>query len=79
MQTQEHIEQLLERELDGLCASRESADHGLYPRTAGTIIRRPTLDDVKYTSTGLCMNCAKANSCHLPGRKVGVWHCEEYL
>lgn len=27
---------------------------------------------------GLCMTCYKAETCHLPDKQFGVWHCEEY-
>ena len=28
---------------------------------------------------GLCMNCAKRESCTFPKPEGGVWHCAEYI
>lgn len=89
MQTQESIEFLLESELFGLCASCSNADYCVYRKTTEKIIiqcqmyepRKEVEDRVSVTSEprGLCMNCALARLCQLPGRTVGVWHCEEYI
>jgi len=27
---------------------------------------------------GLCTNCENRETCCLPGKREGVWHCEEY-
>jgi hypothetical protein len=28
---------------------------------------------------GLCVNCAKRDTCLLPGSEGGVWHCADYV
>jgi hypothetical protein len=27
---------------------------------------------------GLCRSCENASTCRLPGKKAGVWHCDEF-
>jgi hypothetical protein len=43
-------------------------------------VRKEATNTSKVISNqgGLCINCIKADTCQLPGKNEGIWHCEEY-
>jgi hypothetical protein len=82
------IEGLLKNELKGLCINCVLVSSCLFRKTTDRIIIQCELFQVDDEADvlhpvsmqkSLCMNCARNNSCQLPGRRTGVWHCEEYL
>jgi hypothetical protein len=85
MQMKEAIEDIVTRELKELCTACVHADRCSYHKTATKIIIQCELfqlDLVERTSTnslrGLCTSCDRAFHCNLPGRKHGLWHCDEF-
>lgn len=88
MDIPELIEHLIQHELKGLCTNCAFVSHCSYRKATDKIIIQcelyqlsPALDAPKPASTqlGLCVNCCNADTCKLPGRHTGIWHCEEYL
>jgi hypothetical protein len=87
MYSQELIEVLLEHELKGLCTNCSLASGCTYRKTSPKIIVQCELYQLiedsesienKLFQKGLCMNCSRVDSCKLPGKHTGIWHCEEY-
>lgn len=85
MHTNETIEEIIVRELRGLCASCAHAEGCLYFNTSlKIVIQCDMFDDVQnaephaHEVQGLCRTCDHSPSCKLPGRKHGVWRCNEF-
>lgn len=87
MPIQERIKHLIEQELKGLCSTCALSNDCLHRMaTNKTIVQcgmyqlREDTNASKLISTqkGLCINCGKVDTCQLPGKNEGVWHCEEY-
>ncbi|HEX5168726.1 MAG TPA: hypothetical protein VFW11_06105 [Cyclobacteriaceae bacterium] len=87
MYTQDSIESLLLNELRGLCINCAKAEHCSYRNGTDKIIIQCEMYQLggeadAFASAlpprGLCTNCYRADSCQLPGRRTGIWHCEEY-
>jgi len=83
MQTREVIEEMIASELKGLCLSCVHAPTCIYHRTARKEIIQCEafeLDEEQeaFSLNGLCKSCDNAATCKLPGRRSGVWHCNEY-
>jgi hypothetical protein len=86
MLTHVSIETLLQNELQGLCTNCVNTAHCSYRKATDKIIiqcelfelNNPVVHESVSGLGGLCANCATAVFCQLPGRNVGVWHCEEY-
>jgi hypothetical protein len=88
MHSQDLIERLIQNELKGLCINCSLANHCPYRKATDKIIIQCELHQFSEeadapqpvsTQKGLCVNCCRANVCQLPGRKTGIWHCEEYV
>ena len=81
------IEEIVVRELGGLCHSCAHHDTCVYRLSTDKVViqcevfessaAEIVLDDC-FPEKGLCLNCNKRQSCHLPKQASGVWHCEEY-
>jgi hypothetical protein len=89
MQEPEIIEILLSKELQGLCTNCAQFEKCPYRKNTRKIIIQCELyelvDEEKASGhqetnrlKGLCVNCCYANTCCLPEKQFGVWHCEEY-
>lgn len=87
MPTPELIEVLVLKELQGLCLNCQHFDGCTYRENSTKIIiqcelykagQEPQNVTAKQLN-GLCMNCCIANSCRLPQKEIGVWHCKEYV
>lgn len=82
------IEEIVARELSGLCSSCVHHDGCVYRANAGKVVIQCEVfesyagnfirSDERSTPKGLCLNCSKCHFCHLPKETSGVWHCEEY-
>ncbi len=78
------IEEMIIREMKGLCASCLHAPSCVYFRMSKREIIQCEMfeedkDQLAFPAAGLCKTCDHAQSCKLPGRKQGVWHCDEFL
>jgi hypothetical protein len=85
MQMKEAIEDIVTRELRGLCTTCVHADRCIYHKTATRIIIQCELFQLDPAERidanslqGLCTTCDHASHCRLPGRKYGIWHCNEF-
>jgi len=85
MDISEIIENLITREVRGLCMTCVHANACIYHQTATRDIIQCELYqlDVERTTLkdqpqGLCKSCDNAANCKLPGRAGGVWHCNEF-
>jgi hypothetical protein len=87
MYTQGLIHNLPQKVLQGLCTNCASAEHCSYRKATDKIIIQCEIfelnnlvaqESVLPRPGGLCASCVHAAFCQLPGRNVGVWHCEEY-
>ena len=87
MQTLALIEDLLQHELKGLCTNCELASKCLYRKETNKIIIQCELYQLREATgvprevsaqRSLCTSCSKAGTCRLPGRHMGIWHCEAY-
>jgi hypothetical protein len=85
MHTKELIEDLVTSGLKGLCMNCLHNQTCIYHKaTTRHIIQCElySLDEDSYpdpsSPNGLCRTCDLAADCTLPGRRSGVWHCNEY-
>jgi hypothetical protein len=90
MSQTELIEVLFEKELQGLCINCAKYEKCSYRKNSIKVIIQCELyelaDEECQSSAqqetdklkGLCLNCFHADTCRLPDREFGVWHCEEY-
>jgi hypothetical protein len=88
MPTQEKIKHLIELELKGLCTNCALSSDCIYRMATNKVIVQCELYQLGEEDTnasklisiqrGLCMNCVKVDTCQLPGKNEGIWHCEEY-
>lgn len=89
MYSQDLIEELIQHELKGLCTNCALESDCTYRKASHKIIIQCELyqfsdgsDMLQSNSNlmqkGLCVNCSSVNSCGLPGKHTGIWHCEEY-
>jgi hypothetical protein len=85
MQTNEIIEDIITRELRGLCVSCAHADRCIYHKDSLKLVIQCEMFDLDQASRptpqplqGLCRTCDHAPYCKLPGRKNGVWRCNEF-
>lgn len=82
------IEEIVVREMSGLCGSCVHHDGCAYRMNAGKVVIQCEVFETSGGATlkqeesallkGLCSNCSKSQTCHLPREAAGVWHCEEY-
>ena len=82
------VEELVIKELNGLCGSCVHAEDCVYRRNSPkVVIQCEEFESVgadgegtggTSTVSGLCLNCSKNQFCTLPKEISGVWHCEEY-
>jgi hypothetical protein len=86
MQKKETIEDLISRELKGLCATCLHANTCVYYATTTKAIIQCEMFQVDHEQQsdsdslhGLCRTCDHALYCSLPGRKGGVWRCNEFI
>jgi hypothetical protein len=84
MQINEIIEDLVTRELKELCIACVHASTCVYHKTATRAVIQcelfetdPQIPDTNSLH-GLCITCDHAAHCTLPGRKEGVWRCNEF-
>lgn len=85
MQAGELIEGMIISELRGLCTSCAHSPTCMYYRASEKIIIQceifrvadDTITDAD-AAHGLCVTCDHSSHCTLPGRKSGVWHCNEF-
>ena len=83
MHIREIIEDMVEKELKGLCFACTHSDSCPTHGKRKIVIQCEVVDVVESheaapTIYGLCKTCDHAHECMLPGRKAGVWHCNEY-
>jgi hypothetical protein len=88
MQIKETIEDIVTRELKGLCISCAHTQTCPYHKAASKVIiqceffQLDLLDLTTHTThdslQGLCATCDSATHCTLPGRKQGVWRCNDF-
>ncbi len=85
MRTNNIIENLVTRELKSLCNTCIHQDECVYYKTATKAIIQCELFvlDQEYirdsnSPLGLCTNCDHASDCTLPGRRHGVWRCDDF-
>ena len=82
------IEEIVVRELNGLCGSCVHFDSCVYRMNAQKVVIQCEVfessggasakSDEGIAPKGLCFNCSIRHFCHLPKETSGVWHCEEY-
>ncbi|HPQ71899.1 MAG TPA: hypothetical protein PKW95_22440 [bacterium] len=59
------------------CEMHESHSHS---ESSSSIAESASADPKSEEQVlGLCVNCDNRDTCTLPARKDGAWHCEEYL
>lgn len=87
MQIDQTIEDRITFELRELCSTCVHAPSCVYHQTSSKAIIQCELfelaPDEKTTNLpespiGLCSNCDHSSYCKLPGRKEGVWRCNEF-
>ena len=88
MQTRETIEDIVTRELKGLCISCAHTQTCPYHKATSKVIiqceffQLDLLDLSTHathgTAQGLCATCDHASRCTLPGRKEGAWRCNDF-
>jgi len=83
MHTRAAIENIIIQELHELCTTcRHSGSCSYYQKTDKAIIQCELYEAGEHNLTkdltGLCKNCDNARYCSLPGKRLGVWHCDEY-
>jgi hypothetical protein len=86
MQMNPAIEELIAAELRELCSTCMHAPSCVYHQTSTKAIIQCELFELDaevktashHSPAGLCANCDHASYCKLPGRKVGVWRCNEF-
>lgn len=89
MYSQDLIEELMQHELKGLCTNCALESDCTYRKASHKIIIQCELyqlsdethilqSNANLMQKGLCMNCNRVDSCGLPGKHTGIWHCEEY-
>jgi hypothetical protein len=85
MQAGELIEGMIISELRGLCTSCAHSPTCMYYQASEKIIIQCEIfrvtEDVSHEPNvlyGLCTTCDQSPHCKLPGRKEGVWHCNEF-
>lgn len=83
------IEDLVSKELIGLCGSCVHFDGCVYRKNSQRIVIQCEVFESVTGATkgipakqnpvkGLCVNCSRNHFCHLPREASGVWQCEEY-
>lgn len=88
MLTADCLETLLQNELRALCTDCVHAEGCSYRRSTKKIIvqcesyaaggQAGVMHAAPDVSQGLCRTCTVAKACRLPGRHMGVFHCEDY-
>lgn len=81
--TREIIEEMVSEGMKGLCPTCLHGQTCVYRSKAEKDIIQCELfeEDLEIDSPalrGLCKTCDHASYCTLPGKKSGVWHCNEY-
>ncbi len=84
MEADQLIEEIVGREVRGLCGTCMHAETCAYFHAAiKTIIQCELfqLDQEESGSSlnGLCRTCDQSSTCRLSGKKNGVWHCDEFI
>ncbi len=78
------FEEMLIDELKGLCTTCRHVSHCPFFRRADKAIIDCEMFDADESAVaddslrGLCKTCDNAAHCSLPGRRIGVWHCNEF-
>jgi hypothetical protein len=84
MKTIEVIEDIFSRQLQSLCTCAHRTNCMFCRASVKAVIQCELFqlkeDDAlsNYLPRGLCENCDHAATCALPGRRTGVWHCNEF-
>jgi hypothetical protein len=85
MQTNTIIEDMLTRELKSLCGTCVYKNDCIYYRTSTKAIIQCELFELDQefnidssSARGLCATCDHTDHCTLPGRRQGVWRCNEF-
>jgi hypothetical protein len=86
MYTEEMLEEIVESEFKGLCMSCSNVNDCHYRRASIKLIIQCELYEMEENKQqhlqpvpkGLCQTCDNVNVCKLPGKPLGVWHCNEY-
>jgi hypothetical protein len=85
MHTHERIEQLVAKELKSLCTTCMHTHECVFMKASTRAIIQCELFqldlDQEYildAPKGLCKTCDNASVCKLPGRREGLWHCNEF-
>jgi hypothetical protein len=84
MQIHSEVEEMIITGFKGLCETCVNAETCVYSRLAAKAVIQCELFEENHEEIrtenpcGLCRNCENAPTCKLPGRKHGVWHCEEF-
>jgi hypothetical protein len=78
------IEEIITREVRGLCTTCIHAETCAYSLSSTKTIIQCELFQLDQavevlSSGGLCKTCDQLSTCRLPGRRTGVWHCDEFL
>jgi hypothetical protein len=85
MQARQVIEQLIIKEVKGLCSGCSNSGACIYEKVAIKQVIQCELFELdadpqpSATAKGLCKSCDNASVCKLPGRNDGVWHCYEFI
>lgn len=88
MRSQDLVEEIMQHEMKGLCTSCAMASDCTYRKKTHKTIIQCELYQWSYDADvlnsiliqrGLCINCSIVDSCQLPGKHAGIWHCEEYV
>ena|SRR6187455_2128244 len=80
------IEEIVVKEFRGLCLTcLHVATCSYFKRQSNKIVIQCELFEVddevalaQHSPAGLCKSCDLAADCRLPGRRMGIWHCNEF-
>ena len=81
--TREIIEEMVSAGMTGLCPTCLHDETCVYRSNSVKDVIQCELFEVDAeidspALRGLCKTCDHASYCTLPGKKSGVWHCNEY-
>jgi hypothetical protein len=86
MQIQEVIAEMMSQQAMGLCSSCHHNEICIFHKIDGREILACELFvlNIKHpivhrSSGGLCRTCENAETCELPVKDGGVWHCNDFL
>lgn len=87
MQINQIIEDLITSEIRELCSTCVHSHSCIYHQTSVKAIiqcelfelnREETTRESANSPAGLCSSCDHSEYCNLPGRRDGVWRCNEF-